>query len=112
MCSRIALSDASLFNAISLNSGCNADSISLTKKGPVFDLDQSYNISNKHPPTMIIHGANDKIVPVQCSINYYTDLQKSKVQSNLILASNGGHEWFNSYNDEILSWFKNNTCVT
>lgn len=105
MCSRIALSIEDLFQAIALNSGCNADSISLTARGPVFDISSSYNLSKNHPPTLILHGKEDKIVPPICGVNYYNDLQKSGINSSLLIESEQGHVWLKDFNNNILDWF-------
>jgi len=105
MCSRIGLSREVLFNAIALNSGCNADSITLTMRGPIFDLNKTFNLSIHHPPTLIIHGQQDQLVPVECGINYYNDLQKANVSSSLLIDPEQGHIWLKDFNQEILDWF-------
>ena len=105
MCSRLALNKEHLFNAIALNSGCNADSITLTNRGPQFDLYSSYNLSVNHPPTLLLHGQKDQLVPVQSAINYYQDLTNASVETQLWIASSQGHIWLSIYNTEILNWF-------
>ena len=105
MCSRIGISKESLFNAIALNSGCNADSITLTMRGPLFDLNKIFNLSVHHPPTLILHGKQDQLVPVECGMNYYTDLQKANVSSSLLIEPKMGHIWLKDFNQEILDWF-------
>jgi poly(3-hydroxybutyrate) depolymerase len=105
MCSRIGLSQEDVFNAIALNSGCNADSITLTMRGPIFDLNKTFNLSIHHPPTLILHGQQDQLVPVECGINYYNDLQKANVLSSLLIDPEQGHIWLKDFNQEILDWF-------
>ena len=105
MCSKMALYFENLFNAIALNSGCNADSIILTKRGPIFNITRSYNISKNHPPSLLLHGEKDKLVPVNCSINYFNDLQKAEVETDLIVNKNEGHVWLQMNNHDILNWF-------
>lgn len=95
------------FNAIAVHSGANSESISLTPRGPFFDLNESYNFSSSYPPTIIIHGEKDDIVPVKCAENFYSDLQRNGIQSKLHIIQDEGHIWISQYNFEILNWFKN-----
>ncbi|MFO8077196.1 MAG: prolyl oligopeptidase family serine peptidase [Thermoplasmatota archaeon] len=105
MCSRLALNYEHLFNAIAVNSGCNAESITLSQRGPVFDIHSSYNLSADHPPTILLHGQRDQLVPVQCATNYYQDLRNSSVETQILIAPTHGHIWLSAYNQDILNWF-------
>lgn len=105
MCSRLALNCEHLFDAIAVNSGCNADSITLTSHGPVFDIHSSYNLSADHPPTILLHGQKDQLVPVQCATNYYQDLRNSSVETQILIEPSQGHIWISAYNLDILNWF-------
>lgn len=106
MCSRIALSPEPLFNAVALHSGCNADSITLTNRGPVFNFTISHNLSATHPPTLIVHGEQDQIVPVEGGKTYHDDLKKAGIQTDILLSEEGGHIWLTEFNDDILHWFQ------
>ena len=106
MCSRLALSYDPIFSAMAINSGCNAQSITLTKFGPIFNFTTQYSISKNHPPTLLLHGAQDTIVPLQCATNYYRDLQNSLIDSKLIIEEDLGHIWLKSKNSDILEWFQ------
>ena len=106
MCSHLANSYDPVFSAIAINSGCNAQAITLTKFGPSFNFTAQYSISKNHPPTLLIHGAQDTIVPLQCATNYYMDLQQSLIDSKLIIEEDIGHIWLKSKNDDILKWFQ------
>ena len=105
MCSRIGLSTSDIFTAIALNSGCNANSITLTNRGPQFDLTTSFNISSNHPPTFLLHGEQDQLVPVNCSKRYHLDLKKAGIDTDLIIDPDKGHIWLSQQNDELLNWF-------
>ena len=105
MCSKLAITFDYIFNAIAINSGCNAESITLTNKGPIFNTTASYNLSQNHPPTIILHGELDRFVPVGCAINYYSDMQKEEIDTKLIIDENKGHIWLKNYNEEIIQWF-------
>ncbi len=107
MCSRLALSPEMPFKAFALHSGCNADSITLTNRGPVFNFTFSHNLSTNHPPTLIVHGKQDQIVPVEGGLTYHGDLKKAGVQTDILLSEEGGHIWLTEFNNEILSWFQN-----
>jgi poly(3-hydroxybutyrate) depolymerase len=105
MCSRLGLSADHLFSAIALNSGCNADSIRLTNRGPEFNFTFSHNLSKTHPPTLLLHGEQDRLVPVQGSITYHADLQRAGVETFLLVNPDNGHIWLKEYNEEIINWF-------
>lgn len=106
MCSYIGHHFGNRFNAIAVHSGANSDSISLTSRGPDFDLNTLYNLSSSFPPTIIIHGEHDGFVPVQCAKNFYSDLQRNDIPSRLLINQDKGHIWLSEYDCEILNWFK------
>jgi dipeptidyl aminopeptidase/acylaminoacyl peptidase len=69
-------------------------------------------VRNFKTPTLVISGERDYRVPYTQSLHFYTDLQKMKVPSRLLIYSNAGHwpswyemalyytahlEWFNKY---------------
>ena len=107
MCSRLALSAEHMFHGLALNSGCNAESITLTKKGPIFNFTLSQNLSEHHPPTLLLHGKQDKLVPVEGSTTYYNDLKNASIQTNLLINPEKGHIWLSDYNHKIIAWFNN-----
>jgi len=107
MCSYIGHFFNDNFRAIAVHSGANSESISLTSRGPYFDLNGLYNFSSSYPSTIIIHGRNDNIVPFQCAEHFYLDLQRNNIQSKLLIGQDEGHIWISRYDLEILDWFKN-----
>jgi poly(3-hydroxybutyrate) depolymerase len=106
MCSHIGHYSRNRFSAIAVHSGANSDSVSLTNRGPYFNLNNSYNFSSFYPPTIIIHGETDVFVPVQCAKNFYSDLQKDDIPSSLLINPDEGHIWLSQYDPAILDWFK------
>ncbi|WP_423149747.1 prolyl oligopeptidase family serine peptidase [Rubrolithibacter danxiaensis] len=46
----------------------------------------------KSKPTLLIHGKDDVIVPVQQAIDLKTKLDQFKIPNNLLLVDNAGHE--------------------
>ena len=105
MCSRIAISCETLFNAIAPNSGGHADCFIITKKGPVFNLTDPYDISQNHPPTLILHGKQDRLIPVECAVSYYNDLLNAGIDTKILIHPDEGHIWLDMYNRNILQWF-------
>jgi len=105
-CSRLAQSYDYPFKGIILNSGCNADSISITNSGPIFNCSTGFNISFFHPPTLIIHGKKDRLVSCDCAESYYQDLKDNNVDVTRFIDEDGGHIWLKNYNDLIVDWLK------
>jgi poly(3-hydroxybutyrate) depolymerase len=104
MASRIGHALGTRFQALIVHSGTNADMIEITNRGPVFDCTSPQNISALHPPTLIIHGNKDQLVPVECGIHFHEELLRNGVISKLLLDPDGGHIWLSTFNDDILNW--------
>jgi acetyl esterase/lipase len=72
-------------------------------------------ITDKTPPTFLMHASDDKAVPVENSIAFYTGLIKAKVKAEMHIYEKGGHgfglgkdkptakNWPNACRDWILS---------
>ena len=106
-CSRLSQSYNYSFKGIILNSGCNADCISLSSMGPVFNCSTGFNISAFHPSTLIIHGKQDRLVPYECSNSYYLDLYNSGINVSFFSDDFGGHIWLEEHNSLIVDWLNN-----
>jgi acetyl esterase/lipase len=48
-------------------------------------------VTTDTPPAFLVHAANDKVVPVANSINYFTALQKHGVKAEIHVYQEGGH---------------------
>ncbi len=105
MCSRLALNCGELFSAVALNSGCNADRIILTNRGPVFNFSKTVDTPTSHPPTLLLHGTTDQLVPIGCSTQYQSDLHEVNIPCMLIIDPTQGHIWLSSQNNQILQFF-------
>jgi poly(3-hydroxybutyrate) depolymerase len=105
MTSRIAHYFGEKFKAIAVNSGGNANNFSFDNLHHNFDFSSKQNISENHPPTLIIHGSKDNLVPVEAGIRYYEDLVNAGIKSHIILNSNGFHIWQSIFDKQILDWF-------
>lgn len=107
MCSRIGYSLGSQFNALSVHSGVNAESIKITIFGPVFDCETNLDLPETHPPTIIVHGEKDPIVPVECTIHFYNELVRLGIDADILIDPDGEHIWLSQFNNQILGWFEN-----
>jgi len=65
------------------------------------------HVSSDDPPTLIIHGDQDKLVPLQQSELIVDKLKKVGVQTNLMVKKGAGHGWFGLDKDEtqLIDWF-------
>ncbi len=66
-----------------------------------------YHISADTPPISIMHGDNDKIVPLFQSESFKKIADAHGVAIELVVKKGGGHGWPNRVDDEVqfLSWF-------
>ncbi len=67
----------------------------LLGKDPKADLLDYYSTEKQvtvhTPPTLLIHATDDKAVPVENSLLYYSALKKVGVSASLLVYENGGH---------------------
>lgn len=65
-------------------------------------------VSDDDPPTLIIHGSEDKLVPIQQSEIIIDKLKESGVPCKLLIMEGKGHGWNtpleNEYS-EVIDWF-------
>ncbi len=63
------------------------------------------NVTEKTPPTFIMHATDDKAVPVENSLKYYDALKRNNVNAALYIFQKGGHGFTmkNKFLDE--QWF-------
>jgi len=72
------------------------------------------NISKDFPPTLVLHGKNDNVVPLSDSKELVQLLKKNGTDYQFVLAENEGHGWFYKKGDEgyenlvypAFLWFK------
>ena len=79
----------------------------------LFDLPG--NIHAKMPPTLLVHASDDKAVPPENSLRYYSALVQHGVPADLRVYANGGHGFslgnhfpgpVNAWFDEVLRWLE------
>jgi acetyl esterase/lipase len=66
-----------------------------------------YHVTTDDPPTLIIHGDKDPLVPLQQSEMMIDKLKKAGVEANLMIKKGAGHGWLGLNKDEtqIVDWF-------
>jgi acetyl esterase/lipase len=65
------------------------------------------HVSPDDPPTLIIHGDQDRLVPLQQSELIIEKLKKAGVETNLVVKKGAGHGWLGLDKDEsqLIDWF-------
>ncbi len=65
------------------------------------------HVSDDDPPTLIIHGDADKLVPIQQSQLIVERLQQAGVQAKLVVREGGAHGWPNisEHIPMLVDWF-------
>lgn len=104
MTSRLAKVFPEQFAGIVVHSGTDADSITFSNQGPEFDCESPLQFPINHPPTLIVHGEKDRIVPFNCGLHLYQELQRNNINCTLITDEQKGHVWISSFSDEIIQW--------
>jgi acetyl esterase/lipase len=67
----------------------------LIGKTPTAEMSERYSnekqVSQKTPPALLIHATDDKAVPVENSMLYYSALKKNNISASMLVYENGGH---------------------
>ena len=103
MTSRIAHLFGSRFKAVAIHSATNANVVNWRT-----DFTSPQNFSHDHPPTLVIQGGKDGMMPAKAAIHFYEELQKNGISSKLLYKPNGHHIWYSEFNNQILDWFDSN----
>jgi poly(3-hydroxybutyrate) depolymerase len=107
MASRLAEHYGDNINAIAIHSGGNANSLFVDPANLCY-VEYNYNFTDikpDHPRTLLIHGDNDTIIPIEASLKYYQALKEAGRGAKLIVKEDGEHSWYPEYNNNILNWF-------
>lgn len=59
------------------------------------------NVSDKYPPTLLIHGTKDTDVPYEQSVQMAQELSRKKIEHELISVQDGGHGLSGTKPDEV-----------
>jgi acetyl esterase/lipase len=70
-------------------------------------LSPIYGVSSTYPPTLIIHGDADMLVPIQQSQRMIQKLEEQKVPCKLVTVPGKGHGWLGMEKDavQLADWF-------
>jgi len=55
------------------------------------EYSNEFQVNKNSPPAFLIHCTDDKVVPVENSINYYQALKKNGVKAEMHIYATGGH---------------------
>jgi len=71
-------------------------------------LSPFYFITNDTPPTIIIHGDSDPLVPISQSKLYVDKLRETGIPCELVVKEGAGHTWktMNDDNEIVARWFE------
>ena len=71
------------------------------------EISPIYHVSADDPPSLIIHGDADKLVPIQQAEILIEKMKEAKVECELIVRKGAGHGWLTMPNDLVLfgNWF-------
>jgi acetyl esterase/lipase len=66
-----------------------------------------YHISPDDPPTCIVHGDKDDLVPLQQSQTFIAKLKEAGVEGKLVVKEGAGHGWLDLVKDidQFVDWF-------
>lgn len=91
----------------------------LLGKNPTTDLIEKYsnelNITKNTPPTFLVHASNDKVVPVENSLQFYKALNDKDVKVEMHIYPYGGHgfslatnqkEYLHTWLDRLYDWLE------
>jgi acetyl esterase/lipase len=71
--------------------------VSVTDEKKILDLGKQvspiYYVTEDTPPTLIIHGDADKLVPIQQAETFVDKLKEAKVTCELVVKKGAGHGW-------------------
>lgn len=95
--SRMAVSFPGRFRALAIQSGSYATCAGFICKVP--DA-----LPDDHPPTLFLHGSEDRIVPEWTMVRYADRLYQQGIPV-YVVTDEVGHEWLESAPDDILNWF-------
>ena len=74
---------------------------------PSHDISPIYYVTPDDPPTFIMHGDKDNLVPLQQSETFIEKLKEAGVECKLVVKKGGGHPWPDLIKDfdKIVDWF-------
>ncbi|MDB4987594.1 MAG: Dipeptidyl aminopeptidase/acylaminoacyl-peptidase [Myxococcaceae bacterium] len=98
MTSRMAVSYPGRFRALAVESGSYA-----TCAGAICNVPS--HLPSDHPPTLLLHGGADSIVPIATAKDYYATLMANMIETKFVEDKQAGHEWLSTAPEDVLQWF-------
>jgi poly(3-hydroxybutyrate) depolymerase len=98
MTSRMAVSYPGRFRALAIQSGSYA-----TCLGPLCNIPPTLPVD--HPPTQLLHGDADTIVPISTARAYYDALVAAGIEATFVNDPAAGHQWLSSAPEDVTNWF-------
>ena len=105
MASRLAQLFADDIAKVVIRSAGNANDMSIEGRRCIPVWGGPHEVK-RHPPTMLIHGVRDRLVPVRMSDQYEASLKRAGVEVVYIRAAGKGHRWFTDYDDRIFEFLR------
>lgn len=106
MASRIGHDQPTLFKSLSIYAAGDANGFDYNGGRPTFNLSANTTYPDNHPPTLIITGLFDPIVPIIVSRHLYKGLQEAHIETQLEARILGTHLWSPFTTDTILSFIQ------
>lgn len=98
MASRMALSYRSRFRAIAVVAAAYATCLGRLGRMPA-------NMPADHPPTLFIHGQQDRLAPFSRMQDYRKRLEEARVDTQLVEDAHAGHAWLAGSGQALVQWF-------
>jgi poly(3-hydroxybutyrate) depolymerase len=99
MTSRMAVSYPGRFRALAIESASYA-----TCGGPLCTVPAV--LPADHPPTLLLHGDADNIVPIATAKDYYQKLLANGIEARFVEDPIAGHQWIDAAPKEVTAWFQ------
>jgi dipeptidyl aminopeptidase/acylaminoacyl peptidase len=73
------------------------------------------NVTEHTPPTFLFHASDDRVVPIDNSLLFYSALNDNGVSATLFVYPNGGHgfslalkdPFLKRWSDQMVQWINN-----
>lgn len=62
-------------------------------------------IPGDHPPTLLLHGEDDAIVPIGTMLDYADALEDAGIEHEVVREPGAGHAWSADAPDRVTEWF-------
>ena len=108
MSSRMAFSYTGLFKSLSILGGGYYNCLPPVNNCPDADYTDATHkeLIKYHPPTQLLHGVKDTIVPVDLAQRYHENLLRNSLNPTRLITTKQGHTWVYSSVDAITEWIE------